>query len=222
MDSASGKKYVPNDDTKLWHRIIEGERVALSKLFKKYHAPLLNYGLKINSRKDLVQDSIQEVFFNIWKGRSQLSDVKHVRSYLYSSLRRAVFRQIEIKDSRHERDEFYSEESFRELLNKEQLMIRKELKQEQQEKLQEAFATLTKREKEALFLKFQNGLSNDEISQVMGVNKQSVYNYIHRAVEALQDYLQSQSESAGILDKVHRLSLNTLWPIVLSLWPFFS
>lgn len=195
MTTYSGKKTGDEKDIQLWHCILNGNRASLSILFKKYYSPLLNYGLKILSREDLVKDSIQEVFFTIWKDREQLSEVKYVRSYLYSSFRRAVFRRAEIKENRNERDELYFAESFRELLNKEQLMIKKELKKEQKQRLLKALQVLTKKQKEAIFLKFNNGLSNEEISQIMAVNRQSVYNYIHRAIMALQDYLKTDNES---------------------------
>lgn len=149
-------------------------------------------------RQDLVKDSIQELFFSLWKSREQLSNVEYVRSYLYTSFRRAVFRQAKIKNNRSARDESYFKESFREILNKEQLMIKKELKKEQKKQLKKALNVLTKRQKEAFFLKFQNGLSNEEITKVMGVNKQSVYNYIHRGMVALQDYMKSHETAPNM------------------------
>lgn len=190
------------DDTHLWKGVLNGDRRALSQLFKRFYPPLFNYGLKLYAREELVKDSIQELFYTIWEKRNQLSDVEYVRSYIYSSFRRTVFRQAEIESVRNKRDKAYSEESFRELVNKEQLMILNELKREQKRKLQNALQTLSKRQKEAVFLKFQNGLSNQEIALVMDVNKQSVYNYIHRAIAALQEYLQVESGSDQVFKKV--------------------
>lgn len=188
-----------SDDTELWERTLAGDRCALSELFKKFYPPLLNYGRKLINREDLVKDSIQELFSTIWETRTQLSDVEYVSSYLYSSFRRTVFRQCQRKNARKDRDEAYSEESFRELLNKEQLMISDELKKEQKRQLKKAFKVLTKRQKEAIFLKFQNGLCNEEIALVMNVNKQSVYNYIHRAIVALQDYLERENDEPALI-----------------------
>lgn len=78
-------------------------------------------------------------------------------------------------------------------------MISTELKEEQMLQLKKAFKVLTKRQKEAVFLKFENGLSNTEIAQVMDVNKQSVYNYIHRAIVELQGYLESQNNNTFVI-----------------------
>jgi|SRR5699024_357349 len=179
------------EDIKLWKRLINDERDALSMLFRKYYKPLLNYGLHLIPRDDLVKDSIQELFFTMWDKRESLSDVQHVRSYLYCSMRRTLFRQAERQRTRRERDRTYSEEDLHAgQLNVEQNLIIGEIQEERKEILQEAFENLNYYQKRAAFLKFYNGLSNDEISKVMGVKKKSVYNYIYRAISVLREHVQ--------------------------------
>lgn len=177
------------EDLNLWKRLVKDDRHALSLLFQKYYNPLLNYGMRIIPRFDLVKDSIQELFYTVWKSRSRLNDVEKVAPYLYASMRRILFRQAEIEQTRHDRDRSYSQENNRKNLNKEEEIIIEELSQETTEKLEEALEELSGRPKEAAFLKFYGGLSNDEISEVMGVNKQTVYNYINTAVTTLEETL---------------------------------
>ena len=177
------------EDIQLWEQLVAEDRHAFSALFRKYYRPLVNYGLKLIPDEALVKDSIQELFFTIWEQRKNLSEVEYVRSYLYISLRRTVLRQAEIQDSRSQRDRAYTEEAFREMVNEEQLMMIDELQQEQKAQLREALDALSEREKEAVFLKFYSGLANAEIARVMKVSKQSVYNYIYRAIQALKALL---------------------------------
>ncbi|SHF70243.1 RNA polymerase sigma factor, sigma-70 family [Fodinibius roseus] len=177
------------EDVRLWKRLLDDDREALSELFQKYYRPLLNYGLKLIPREELVKDSIQELFYSIWEQRSNLSDIEYVRSYLYISLRRTIYRQNEIKQKRNKREQSYSEESFRHVVNKEDLMMMEEFEREQKQELKRALETLNQREKETIFLKFYSGLSNAEIAEVMEVNRQSVYNYVHRAIQALKKFL---------------------------------
>lgn len=177
------------EDINLWKRVINhDDRQALSTLFRKYYKPLLNYGLQLAPRKQLVKDSIQELFFTIWDKRERLSEIENVSSYLYSSLRRTLFRQVEIYQTWQKRDRTYFEETSREAqLNTEQQLVVEEIENETKENLQEAFDNLNGHQKEAAFLKFYNGLSNDEISEIMGVKKESVYNYIYRAISTLKE-----------------------------------
>lgn len=178
-----------SEDIRLWKRLLKDDREALSEMFQKYYRPLLNYGLKLISQEELVKDSIQELFYSIWERRGNLSEIEYVRSYLYISFRRTIYRQIEIKQKRDKRDQSYSEEFFGDVVNKEKLLIMKEFKQEQKKELKKAVETLSSREKEVIFLKFYSGLSNAEIAQVLGINRQSVYNYIYRAIQALKKFL---------------------------------
>lgn len=185
------EKDIYEEDIQLWERLLKDERQALSELFKKYYRPLLNYGLKIIPQEELVKDSIQELFYSIWEGRANLSEIEYIRSYLYISLRRTIFRQNEIKQNRNKRDHSYSEEFFQHIVDTEKLMMMEEFKKEQKRELKKALAKLNPREKEVIFLKFYSGLSNTEIAQVLDVNRQSVYNYIYRAIQALKDFLEA-------------------------------
>jgi RNA polymerase sigma factor (sigma-70 family) len=180
-----------SEDRKLWKRLINDERDAFSMLFRKYYKPLLNYGFHLIPRDDLVKDSIQELFFTIWDKKENLSDIENVRSYLYCSMRRSLFRQAEKQETRKERDRTYSEEDPNTgQLNMEQYLIIEEIHQEKKENLQTAFEDLNYYQKQAAFLKFYNGLSNDEISEVMGIKKKSVYNYIYRAISVLRENMK--------------------------------
>lgn len=183
------KKDNYSEDVKLWKRLLGDDRKALSEIFQKYYRPLLNYGLKLIPQEELVKDSIQELFYSIWEQRNNLSEIEYVRSYLYISFRRTIYRQNEIKQKRNKREHSYSKESFQHVVNKENLMMMEEFKQEQKQELKRALETLNQREKETIFLKFYSGLSNAEIAEIMEVNRQSVYNYVYRAIHALKKFL---------------------------------
>ena len=177
------------EDNHLWLLLRKGDREALSGLFKKYYKPLLNYGLSLVFQRELIKDSIQELFYTIWESRERLKDIEYIRPYLFASMRRMVYRQLSIQDRRHKRDELYQVETTDMELNAEQIIVMEELKKEKSERLRLAIQQLKGRNREAAFLKFYNGLSNSEIAEVMGVSDQSVYNYIYRAVTILQESL---------------------------------
>lgn len=177
------------EDINLWKRVVNDDSCeAFSALFRKYYKPLLNYGLQLVPRKQLVKDSIQELFFTIWDKRDRLSEIENVSSYLYTSFRRTLFRQVEILHTWQKRDQQYFAETLEEIpLDTEQLLIVEEIRRETIENLQKAFENLNGHQKEVAFLKFYSGLSNDEIGEIMNVKKESVYNYVYRAISALKE-----------------------------------
>jgi DNA-directed RNA polymerase specialized sigma24 family protein len=44
-----------------WQLFLKGEENALSYFFRKYHADLFRYGIKLCENRDMVKDSIQEL-----------------------------------------------------------------------------------------------------------------------------------------------------------------
>ncbi len=50
------------------------------------------------------------------------------------------------------------------------------------ERLKRALLVLNARQKEALYLRFQLGLSYEEVSKLLGINYQSTRNLIHRSI----------------------------------------
>jgi RNA polymerase sigma factor (sigma-70 family) len=67
-------------------------------------------------------------------------------------------------------DEMYSEENFH----------------HKKKAVQRALAELTPRQKEAIYLRYMNRMSYEEICQIMDMNYQSARNLIFRAVEKMR------------------------------------
>ena len=186
--SNSGRPDVESEsnlDT-LWKEIRKGDEDALDELFCSTYSHLFNYGFQITPQKGLVKDAIQELFLTLWRTHPNLSQAYSVKSYLFQSLRRILLRNLDTRRNRSKRNKKYIDDSFREIYNIEELMIHLETEQEQKEMLIDAMDSLSKRQKEAIFLKFYEGASNKEIAQIMEINSQSVYNLVYRAIQKLK------------------------------------
>lgn len=187
IDLDSDSQY---DLKELWSQIRGGDPDSLSKLFCCSYRWLYKYGYKIVPNNAFVKDAIQELFLNLWKKRNNINEAHSVKSYLFSSLRRIIFRRLQKKRNRAERNHKYDKNLFDDVFNMEELMIHFETDKENKQQLELAIGSLSKRQREAVFLKFYNGLSNTEIAQIMDINKQSVYNHVSKAINKMQDYVQ--------------------------------
>jgi RNA polymerase sigma factor (sigma-70 family) len=154
------------EDQLLWERFKKGDETAFSKIFHSNYSVLYNYGMKLSGDEDLTKDCIQELYITLWKNRDNLGNAVSIRFYLLKSIRRKMIRMI--------------------VFSIESLIIRDEFQKSQQEYFFKLLNSLSKRQKEAIYLKFYQNLSYDEISQVMDVNYQSVRNYIHQAISTLR------------------------------------
>ena len=177
------------DLEELWKEVRHENQDALAQLFISTYSGLFQYGYRIIQNEALVKDMIQELFLNIWNKRNEISEAISVKSYLCVSLRRVLLRKIKRQRNRSRREFDYISTYKEETLNVEELIDKAEMEYQKKQRLMEALLSLTDKQKEAVYLKYFDGLSNNEISEVMNVNKQSVYNHISNAIRKMQNHV---------------------------------
>ena len=173
------------NDATLWKAFRSGDEKALVTIFDKFTKPLFNYGYKIAGDSDLVKDTIQELFIEIWQKRELLGETDSIKYYLYKALRRRLARSI--NSGNRIFTTLPPEEEISEVSPSPELtIINEQVAREQSERLSSMFNTLTKRQKEVMFLRYFEELSCDQISMVMKLSKQAVYNLIHNSIQHLK------------------------------------
>lgn len=169
------------DDSVLWNDFKMGDERAFSILFKKYYGNLVQYGNSLSPNSEIVQDCVQDVFTDIWVYRQSLNDVVVVKAYLLSCVRKRIARL-------QERDHI-----FRQTTSMDSVKFLFDYSVEHQLILDEALASkvaflnkllndLPGRQKEALYLRYHQGLSVEQIAEILNVNYQSANNLLHRAL----------------------------------------
>jgi RNA polymerase sigma factor (sigma-70 family) len=168
-------------DVELFAAIREGDKKALSVLFLRYYDFLKHYGLRIAPSPELVEECIQEMFLYIFEAYGRLGDVKQVKAYLFHSLRRRIIDKL----TRERRQK----EAGRELpvltaiqFSGEDLRMLEESQQHIQQALAQALNELPWRQKEAIYLRYYNGLRTKEIAEIMGVANQTILNTLYQAL----------------------------------------
>ncbi|MEX0779042.1 MAG: sigma-70 family RNA polymerase sigma factor [Balneolales bacterium] len=174
----------------IWSNIQLGNKDAFTQLYTLYYRQLFNYGFKMTLNEELVKDCIQELFLTMWNQREMGSEIYCMKSYLICSMRRIVLRQIKKQKNCYERNRQYIDSFLDNLYGVEDLDELDEVTYKRQQKLNKAIHSLSTRQKEAVYLKYYDGLTNSEISYVMEINLQSVYNHISGAVRQLQGLVQ--------------------------------
>lgn len=175
-------------DPELWRAMKQGEGAALAELLRRYHDDLFRYGLKLAQQDaEVVKDAIQQVFVDLWTRRERLSDVQHVKAYLLTTLRHALFQQY----AHAQREQAGTQQLALDAgvaFSPEDLLIDATGEAERHRRLLYALNQLTPRQREAVFLRFYQNLSYDQIAAVMQIGTQPVYNLIHQALKGLRTY----------------------------------
>lgn len=175
-------------DEVLWSNFKTGNELALSILYKKYVQRLYDYGMHSFRDHELVVDCLQELFLRLWKKRETLASVHSVKPYLFKAFRRILLHEVSEK-----RKHFISSESaeyFDFLPSTESALIEDELKLEQINRLRQCVQSLTKGQREVIYLKFFGDLGYREISEITEMQVDSVYNLVSKTIELLRKKLQ--------------------------------
>lgn len=176
-----------NKDTELWQAFKRGDRDAFAQLYNLYIEDLLSYGYRVTSDRQLIRDSVQDIFLYLWQTRSNLSDTDSIRFYLYRSLRNKIVRNIE-KNKHTTIDSAHLFENIIGVLSVEDDIITSEQLSEQLLKLKRAIQELPKRQQEIIQLRYYHDFSLEEIAEIMQINNQSVRNLLHRTIAELRQY----------------------------------
>jgi RNA polymerase sigma factor (sigma-70 family) len=175
-------------DEELWQSFKLGNEIAFGKIYDQYFNSLYNYGIKISRDKQLVKDCIQELFIELWRYKANLALVNSIKYYLFKSLRRKLVREIQNKGifSDISAEEYH----FEMVLPYESLIVQKQISEEQSKELLKALNSLSKRQKEAIFLKFYENLSYQEVASIMSITVKSVYKVILSGIDSLRKNLK--------------------------------
>ncbi|MDI9882665.1 RNA polymerase sigma factor [Flectobacillus longus] len=172
-------------DETLWKRLREGDELAFSTLFERYFRSLVNYGNSLMAYSDKVQDCVQDVFVDIWIYRNSLQESVVVKAYLIASLRRRAFRMVE-------RDHIFNKATSDEKLDFlidfsiEDQLIHEEFTAIKVKRLNELLNQLPSRQKEAIYLRYHQGLNIEQIAETMDINYQSANNLIYRGLQQIR------------------------------------
>lgn len=175
---------VPVED-ELWQRFRAGDEQAFTTIYNTHFATLYRYGYHIASDDELVKDTIQTLFVELWRGRRTLSPTDSIKFYLLKAMRRQVYRAIRQQAALLTDPDTGNTLTF----SPEFDFITLEVQQQQQAQLRQAIDQLSHRQKEAITLLYIDGLSYPEIADMMAVQVRTVYNLVYEALERLRRLL---------------------------------
>lgn len=185
----SPTRAVVPDSHQLWNAFRKGDEAAFAQIVRVYYRSLFSYGVKFSRDREFVKDCIQDLFLELWVKRDSLGDTEFVKFYLLKSLRRKIRRE-------GARKQWETEENYQEWdaalpadESVEQKIIELETNAEKWVLLNNQLETLSKRQQEAIYLKFFENLSNEAIAEIMSITRQAVANLIYRTIRELKDRL---------------------------------
>jgi RNA polymerase sigma factor (sigma-70 family) len=176
----------------LWQSFLKGDDRSFAIIYQQYAESLLSYGYKFNLDKEIVHDALQEVFIDLYLKRGKLHiGIDNLKGYLFTALKNNLLKKI-IKKKRIGFDDldtvqpelhFDIEYSFHDQL------IELEISGETKRKLYTAIETLSSKQKEIIFLKFEEELDYPEIAKMLNITIESAHKQLYRALKSLRNLI---------------------------------
>jgi len=172
-------------DIELWDAAIQGDHHAFGGLFHRHYTLLFQYGSKICNDRLTVEDTIQELFIDLWNKKPEIA-VCSVKAYLLQSLKFKLYKFYRAGRPVMEIEQLHNE-PFE--LSHETFMINSLDHQERSNRILEALQDLSPRQKEVIYLKIYKGLSYEEVSEIMQLNYQVTRNLLCQALKTIRKLL---------------------------------
>jgi RNA polymerase sigma factor (sigma-70 family) len=183
-----------------WVRFKNGDREAFASLYQQHIHSLIAYGCKLCPDREILKDTIHELFVEIWSSRDSLSLTDSVKFYLFKALR---YKLLRLEKRRRDQDRSVlsvADHLYNSFDNPiETALIEKEEFESSTALMQKAIKRLTLRQQEVIQLRYYQGFTNEQIALLMNVHYQSVSNLLHNALGRLKESINMHDLIASFL-----------------------
>lgn len=178
-----------NELSTIWKAFKESNWQSYAALYNTFYDALLNYGYKFTSDKVLIEDAIHDLFVRLWTSREKISNPVSVKNYLFKSLRNILFRKLKRMSKTRivAVDDYHPGFEINFNTENENRVEDKEM----QEMIRNIINKLPARQQEIIFLRFYEGLSYEEIADIMDITVSSAYKLLYKALHKLQQTIGS-------------------------------
>ena len=158
-------------------------QLAYTEIIKRYSTTLFDFGIRFCQDEEIVKDCIQQMFLDLWNKNFDVTQRDTLKSYLFKALRNRVIRE---QAKWQKNSVLTADYEFTLEFGIESQIIAADADLELAKKVKKLLNALPPRQREIIYLRFYEGLEIPEISDVMGINRQSAHNLLQKAYDKIR------------------------------------
>ncbi len=177
-------------DTTTYHdparllRVAEGDEMAFAELIRLYWRSVYGRALAWLKSAEEAEELTQDVFLRVWTNRQRVKELDNFENWLFILARNTTVSALRKKLSR---PEFVAEQDVEENRLRPDLWVER---RQHYELLLKGISLLPERRQQVFRMSRLEGLTHEEIAERLGMHKDTVAQYIIKAVAFLRAYLQ--------------------------------
>jgi RNA polymerase sigma factor (sigma-70 family) len=184
--SNSKYNYESLSDDKIWRKFKLGDEGAFVYIYEKYFDGLVIFSYQFTQDRELIKDTIQDLFIYLRDKRSNLSDTNSIKRYLYKSCRNNLIRslkQMHVNEPLADLEKGF----FLPTGSSEDNLINQQVLKTKERSLKNAIANLSVREREIIYLFYFENLDYQQIAELIGYQEvKSVRSLLYKAIKKLR------------------------------------
>ncbi len=182
-------------ESEIWEQFKNGNEQAIIIVYRNYSDKLFNYGCQFTVKREIVEDCIQDLFIDLINRRKSLGKVVSVKFYLFKSLRYKLLRELKKQGRLAFRENFDGDQDFLINVSHEIKLINEQFSKDQKKLIKKYLNQLPPLQREALLLYFYEGMSYQQIADMMQTGKvKSTRALVYRAISSLSSFLESHKD----------------------------
>lgn len=170
-----------HDETGLLRGLSAGHQTAFKALYDKYHHALYRKTFQILRSSSETEDIIQEAFITLWEKRKEIDIARPLGPWLFTiTFNRAI---NHLKKELREKSKA-AEAALQPMIDNDFLTVEKQWKL-----LETAISQLSPQKRRVFQLCKMEGRTYEETSQLMGISRYTVKEYLGEAMYTLREYI---------------------------------
>jgi len=167
----------------IWEKFKSGDRDAFQTIYNEFVDVMFSYGSRITSDRDLLKDAIQDLFIDIYTYGGKLRQPQLLEYYLFKSLKRIIIKKLKEKNRYLSIQEI--PDTFKITFSVEERILDDDLDKELK-LLQKEISCLDSAKRELLFLKFNSGMTYEEIGNFLNMKPDTVKKQVYRILKHIR------------------------------------
>lgn len=168
-------------------QIAQGDEQAFCQFVKVHSQNLFYYAVSLLQKKELAEEVVSDVFFEVWKLRTTLEEIKNLKAYLLTLTHNKAVSYLRKENF----GRMFSIEDIQDVyLPSFQSADCSIISQEEMSRINQAIQTLPPKCKQVFILAKIEGLAYKEIAQMLNISVKTINIHIAKALALISSELE--------------------------------